>query len=74
VGVNGKRAPVVGNVCMDMTMIDVTDIEAKEGDEVIIFGEAPNPTIFDMAAALQTIPYEVLTLVSERVKRVFFTT
>lgn len=74
VGVHGKLAYVIGNVCMDMTMIDITDIEASEGDEVIIFGEAPNPTVFDMAEALQTIPYEVLTLVSERVKRIFFTT
>jgi alanine racemase len=74
VGIHGKLASVVGNVCMDMTMIDITGIDANEGDEVIIFGEAPNPTIFDMAEALKTIPYEVLTLVSERVKRVFFTT
>ncbi len=72
VGINGKLAPVFGNVCMDMTMVDITGIQAEVGDEVIIFGEAPNPTIFDMAEALQTIPYEVLTLVSERVKRVFF--
>lgn len=74
VGVHGKVVPVVGNVCMDMSMIDVTGLEVSEGDEVIIFGEAPNPTIFDVAENLQTIPYEVLTLISERVKRVFYTT
>jgi len=71
VGIHGKLAPVIGNVCMDMAMVDITHINAKEGDEVVIFGE--NPTVFDLADALQTIPYEVLTLVSERVKRVFFT-
>ncbi|HMJ69529.1 MAG TPA: bifunctional UDP-N-acetylmuramoyl-tripeptide:D-alanyl-D-alanine ligase/alanine racemase [Cyclobacteriaceae bacterium] len=67
--VNGKRAPVVGNVCMDMTMIDVTDIDAREGDEVIIFGkELP---IAEVAQKIGTIPYEILTSTSERVKRVF---
>jgi alanine racemase len=68
--VNGKPAPVLGNICMDMTMIDITDIDANEGDEVVIFGEE-NP-ITDMALRLQTIPYEVLTSVSERVKRIYF--
>ncbi len=67
--VNGKRAPVVGNVCMDMTMIDITGIEANEGDEVIIFGkELP---IGEVAERIKTIPYEILTSTSERVKRVF---
>ncbi|HEX8061142.1 MAG TPA: bifunctional UDP-N-acetylmuramoyl-tripeptide:D-alanyl-D-alanine ligase/alanine racemase [Cyclobacteriaceae bacterium] len=67
--VNGKRAPVVGNVCMDMTMIDVTGIDAHEGDEVIIFGkELP---IDEVAGRIKTIPYEILTSTSERVKRVF---
>lgn len=67
--VNGKRAPVVGNVCMDMTMIDVTGIEAREGDEVIIFGkELP---LGEVATRIGTIPYEILTSTSERVKRVF---
>ncbi len=71
VAINGQLAYVMGNVCMDMTMVDITHIEANEGDEATIFGE--NPTVFDIAEALGTIPYEVLTLVSERVKRVFFT-
>ncbi|HZY79014.1 MAG TPA: bifunctional UDP-N-acetylmuramoyl-tripeptide:D-alanyl-D-alanine ligase/alanine racemase [Cyclobacteriaceae bacterium] len=67
--VNGKRAPVVGNVCMDMTMIDVTGIDVHEGDEVIIFGkELP---IGEVAGRIGTIPYEILTSTSERVKRVF---
>lgn len=65
----GKRAKVIGNVCMDMTMVDVTTIDAQEGDEVVIFGiELP---IQEIAAKIQTIPYEILTTISERVKRVF---
>jgi alanine racemase len=67
--INGKRAPVIGNVCMDMSMIDVTGIDAKEGDEVILFG-AQLP-IQEVAASIKTIPYEILTNTSERVKRVF---
>jgi Alr-MurF fusion protein len=71
VWVNGKLAPVIGNVCMDMTMINITGIDAEEGDEVIIFGnEIP---ITDLAAKISTIPYEILTNISERVKRVFYT-
>ena len=68
--VNGKKAPVVGNVCMDMTMIDITGIEAHEGNEVIIFGD--QLPINEVAIRLGTIPYEILTNTSERVKRVFF--
>jgi alanine racemase len=67
--VNGKRARVVGNVCMDMTMIDITGLEAKEGDEVILFGE--DLPIQELATKINTIPYEILTNTSERVKRVF---
>jgi Alr-MurF fusion protein len=67
--VNGKVAPVIGNVCMDMTMIDITGIEAKEGDEVIIFGDGL--PIQQLADSINTIPYEILTNTSERVKRVF---
>jgi alanine racemase len=68
--VNGKPAPVVGNVCMDMTMIDITNIPANEGDEVIVFGE--KFSIQQVARDLGTIPYEVLTNVSRRVKRIYF--
>lgn len=67
--VNGHIAPVIGNVCMDMTMIDITGIPAREGDEVVIFGKGL--PIEELAARIQTIPYEILTNTSERVKRVF---
>ena len=70
VWVNGTLCPTVGNVCMDMTMIDVTGASATEGDEVIIFGR--DITITQLARQIGTIPYEILTGVSERVKRVFF--
>ncbi len=67
----GRRAPTIGSICMDMTMIDVTDIpEAQEGDEVIIFG-AQVP-VKELADCYGTIPYEVFTGISERVKRVYF--
>jgi len=67
--IHGKRARVIGNVCMDMTMVDLTEIEAIEGDEVILFGkEFP---IQEIAEKIGTIPYEILTSTSERVKRVF---
>jgi alanine racemase len=67
--INGKRAPVMGNVCMDMSMVDVTGVEVKEGDEVILFGtQLP---IQEIASSIKTIPYEILTNTSERVKRVF---
>ncbi len=68
--VKGKAAPIVGNVCMDMCMIDITDIKANENDEVIIFGDS-NP-ITEVAKDIGTIPYEVLTNVSRRVKRVYY--
>jgi alanine racemase len=67
--VNGHRAPIVGNVCMDMTMIDLSGIDAKEGDDVIIFGKGL--AIGEIAQRIDTIPYEILTNTSERVKRVF---
>jgi len=67
--IDKKLCPLIGNVCMDMIMVDVTDTKAKEGDEAIIFGE--NPTIKDLARWSNTIPYEILTNVSSRVKRVF---
>lgn len=68
--VNGQIAPVVGNVCMDVCMIDLTDVQAKEGDEVILFGK--DLSINEIAKSLQTIPYEVLTGISRRVKRIYF--
>ncbi len=67
--VRGKTAPIIGSICMDMTLIDVTGTGAREGDEVIIFGE--KPSVVDVARILETIPYEVLTGISERVKRVY---
>ncbi len=67
--INGRQAPIVGNVCMDLCMVDVTDIEAKEGDEVIVFGEGIS--VIDSANKIDTIPYEILTSVSPRVKRVY---
>lgn len=67
--INGKLAPVIGNVCMDMALINVTGIECKEGDEVIIFGrERP---IEDLAKEMETISYEVMTSISQRVVRVY---
>lgn len=67
--INDRLCPLVGNVCMDMIMVDVSDTDAKEGDEAVIFGE--NPRIQDLAKWSNTIPYEILTNVSSRVKRVF---
>jgi alanine racemase len=68
--VNGKLAPVIGNICMDMTMLDVTAVEnVEEGDEVIVFGSVP--MVQDLAAKTGTIPYEILTGVGGRVKRVY---
>jgi len=65
----GKRCPILGNVCMDMVMVDVSDVPCKEGDQVEIFGESLS--IYEMAEHLGTIPYEVLTNISQRVKRVY---
>ncbi len=70
VWVNGARCPTVGNVCMDMTMVDVTEATVEEGDEVVVFG--PEMPITELAGRMGTIPYEILTGVSERVKRVFY--
>ena len=68
--VNGKKAPYVGNICMDVCMIDVTDIDCREGDKAVIFGDdLPITTLSDK---LGTIPYEVLTSISNRVKRVYY--
>lgn len=68
--VNGEKAPVIGNVCMDMCMLNVTGINCKEGDEVIVFGEELPVTI--IAEQLNTIAYEILTSISRRVKRIYF--
>ena len=68
--INGHRAPIVGNICMDICMIDVTDIACNEGDRVEIFGE--NLPVQELAQRLDTIPYEVLTSISNRVKRVYY--
>lgn len=68
--INHKPVPIVGNICMDMVMVDVTDIDVQEGDDVIIFGnEYP---VSELAKQLETIPYEVLTSISRRVKRVYY--
>ncbi|MEJ8758669.1 bifunctional UDP-N-acetylmuramoyl-tripeptide:D-alanyl-D-alanine ligase/alanine racemase [Pontibacter sp. H259] len=68
--INGKRCPIIGNVCMDMCMVDVTGLHVKAGDEAIVFG--PKLTLTEMATRIGTIPYELLTNVSSRVKRIFF--
>ena len=68
--VKGQKAEYVGNICMDVAMIDVTDIPCVEGDQVEIFGE--NLPVTVLSDTLETIPYEVLTGVSNRVKRVYF--
>ncbi|MBQ5834606.1 MAG: bifunctional UDP-N-acetylmuramoyl-tripeptide:D-alanyl-D-alanine ligase/alanine racemase, partial [Bacteroidaceae bacterium] len=68
--VGGKPAPYVGNICMDVCMIDVTDIPCAEGDSVEIFGNQLPVTV--LSEKLGTIPYEILTSVSERVKRVYY--
>ncbi len=68
--INGKLAPVIGNICMDMCMIDLKGIDAKEGDEVIVFGE--EYPITEIATQMKTIPYEVFTSISRRVKRVYY--
>ncbi len=68
--VNGKPAPYIGNICMDVAMIDVTGIDCREGDTVEIFGDHLPVTV--LSDAIDTIPYEVLTGISNRVKRVYF--
>ncbi|MBS1531945.1 MAG: bifunctional UDP-N-acetylmuramoyl-tripeptide:D-alanyl-D-alanine ligase/alanine racemase [Bacteroidetes bacterium] len=68
--VRGKLAPTVGNISMDMCMLDVTNIDVREGDEVIVFND--ELTIEELAREIGTIPYEILTNVSQRVKRVYF--
>ena len=68
--IKGKAVPVIGNVCMDMTMLDVTGVDVNEGDTVIVFGtELP---VSELSVLAQSIPYEILTGISQRVKRVYF--
>lgn len=68
--INGQRCPIIGNICMDACMVDVSDIEAHEGDTVVIFGEGLE--VNELSDRLHTIPYEILTSVSPRVKRVYY--
>ena len=68
--VRNKEAAVLGNLCMDMCIVDLTGTGAEEGDEVIIFGE--NRPVSKLASSLETIPYEVLAGLSERIKRVYY--
>jgi alanine racemase len=67
VTIHGKPAYIVGNVCMDMIMVNVTDIDCQEGDEVMVFGKKPNASEF--AERANTISYEILTAISQRIKR-----
>ena len=69
--VNGKPAPIIGRICMDSCMIDISGIDAREGDPVIVFGGGPGNGADDMASILDTIPYEVMTSISGRVKRIY---
>ena len=69
VTINGQQAPILGNVCMDMIMVNITHIDCKEGDEVIVFGQ--NTTAEQLAETTNTISYELITSISQRVKRVF---
>jgi alanine racemase len=70
VSVHGKPAPIVGSICMDMLMVNVTGIDCEEGDRVQLFGDSP--TVVEMAQKLNTIPYEIITGISQRVKRIFY--
>ena len=65
---NGHRVPTIGNICMDMCMVDITGVDANVGDTVTIFGE--DPTVEELAEKLGTIPYEIMTSVPRRIERV----
>ena len=67
--IQGKKAPIIGNVCMDMIMVNITDIDCREGDEVVVFGK--NNTAEQLAARTNSISYELITAISQRVKRLF---
>ena len=68
--IKGKAVPVIGNVCMDMTMLDITDVDVNEGETVIVFGAELQ--VNELSVLAQSIPYEILTGISQRVKRVYF--
>lgn len=68
--IKNQKAPIIGNICMDMLMVDITGIDCKAGDPVIVFGEQPRVT--EIAKTIGTIPYEILTGISQRVKRIFY--
>ncbi|MDO8991933.1 MAG: alanine racemase, partial [Daejeonella sp.] len=68
--VRGKEVPTIGKICMDMCMLDISGIDAAEGDEVIVFNDQIR--VEDIAKQLDTIPYEVLTGISQRVKRIYY--
>ena len=70
VSIKGKKASIIGSVCMDMMMVDVTDLDVKVGDEVVVFGN--DLRITEIAKSWDTIPYEVMTSISQRVKRIFY--
>ena len=68
--IKNQKAPIIGNICMDMAMVDITGIDAKEDDVVIVFNKSKD--IIEIAKKLKTIPYEILTGISRRVKRIYF--
>ena len=68
--INGNLVPTIGHICMDMCMLDISAIEAREGDDVLVFGE--QISIYDLAKQLNTIPYEIISNLSQRIKRVYF--
>jgi alanine racemase len=70
VSVKNQKAKIVGTICMDMMMIDISHISCDEGDEVVVFGE--NPTIYELAKQAGTISYEIMTGISQRVQRIFY--
>ncbi|NCT17669.1 MAG: alanine racemase [Flavobacteriaceae bacterium CG_4_8_14_3_um_filter_34_10] len=70
VTIHGKKAPMIGNICMDMLMVDITNIACEEGDEVQVFGEK-NATAEEFASRIHSISYEIITAISPRVKRIF---
>ena len=68
--IQNQKAAILGNICMDMMMVNVSNINCKPGDEVIVFGESPS--VIEIAEKTNTIAYEILTGISQRVKRIFY--